>query len=133
MPKRVRASRAPNCTHIEMDRVYGRDQQCGNCGRFPSIGFLYECKQDCETEALCDLLSAENEDPIEPAKSKVRLGLERAGLSESVILTAEKGHYTEAQPNCQPLRRRLPTTMVLSTASWRETRYMTYACLSGPC
>jgi hypothetical protein len=97
MPKRVRASRAPNCTHIEMDRVYGRDQQCGNCGRFPSIGFLYECKQDCETEALCDLLSAENEDPIEPAKSKVRLGLERAGLSESVILTAEKGHYTEAQ------------------------------------
>jgi hypothetical protein len=94
MPKRVRT---PNCTHVEMDRVYGRDKQCLNCGRFPSIGFLYECRQDCEAESLCDLLSTENEDPIEPAKSDLRLQLERAGLSESVILTAEKGHYTEAQ------------------------------------
>ena len=92
--KRVRT---PNCTHVDMDRVYGRDQQCYVCGREPSIGFLYECRQDSEAQSLHDLLEQEDEDPMEVVKTDMRLQLEWAGLSESVIRTAEQGHYTTAQ------------------------------------
>lgn len=95
MPKR---SRAPNCTHLDMDRVYGRDQECEVCGRPPSIGFLYECRQDWPTPSLRDMLQAtEVEDETEVVKSDMRLQLEWLGLSESVIRAAEQGHYTPAQ------------------------------------
>lgn len=94
MPKRMRT---PNCTHVKMDRIYGRDLQCYVCGRSPSIGFLYECRQDCDSGFLHDLISREDENRIEPVKSTMRLDLESVGLSESIILTAEGGHYTKAQ------------------------------------
>ncbi|KAF2027479.1 hypothetical protein EK21DRAFT_71873 [Setomelanomma holmii] len=94
MPKRVRT---PNCTHLDMDRVFGRDQRCVVCGRESSIGFLYECKQDCDGKSLHDIIEQENDCEIEIIKSDTRLQLEWAGLSESVILTAEKGHYTPQQ------------------------------------
>jgi uncharacterized protein YdcH (DUF465 family) len=93
-PKRVRT---PNCTHVDMDRVYGRDLQCYVCGREPSIGFLYECKQDCDAQSLRDLWEQDNDDPAELPKSDMRLQLEWAGLSDSVIRAAEQGHYTSAQ------------------------------------
>ncbi|KAK1913123.1 hypothetical protein P3342_005059 [Pyrenophora teres f. teres] len=93
MPKRVRA---PNCTHVDMDRVFGHDLQCHVCGRSPSIGFLYECKQDRDVVTLLDLLSPQV-DKIKSCKSSLRHELEAIGLSESVILTAEKGHYTDEQ------------------------------------
>lgn len=85
-----------NCTHVDMDRTYGRDQQCHVCGNPPSIGFLYECRQDFDTESLRDMLLPK-EDRIRVPKSDLRVGLEEAGLSESVILTAEQGDYTAAQ------------------------------------
>lgn len=95
MPKR---SRAPNCTHLDMDRVFGRHQLCDLCGRSPSIGFLYECRQDWETQSLCDLLIGDDDDEhIEVVKSDARLNLEWLGMSESVIHTAEQGYYTKAQ------------------------------------
>jgi hypothetical protein len=94
MPKRVRT---PNCTHVDMDRVYGRDLLCFVCGRSPSIGFLYECKQDSDRESMHDRILREQVDRIEPVKSDLRLELESVGLSESVILTAESGHYTNTQ------------------------------------
>jgi hypothetical protein len=93
MGKRLRV---PNCTHLDMDRVFGYEQHCGVCGRSPSIGFLYECKQDCKPRLLRTLLS-EDQDKIEPVKSAVRQELERIGLGESIIITAESGHYTDAQ------------------------------------
>ncbi|KAF1846984.1 uncharacterized protein K460DRAFT_392445 [Cucurbitaria berberidis CBS 394.84] len=93
MPKRVRT---PNCTHVDMDRVYTRELQCYVCGRSPSVGFLYECRQDCDFKTLRDQL-AQDEDRIEPVKSDLRLQLEATGFSESIILTAEGGHYTNAQ------------------------------------
>ena len=95
MPKRVRT---PNCTHVDMDRIYGRDQQCYVCGREPSIGFLYECRQDCRSPSLQNLLS--NDEVVEEhnrPKSPLRSELENVGLSESVIRTAEQGDYTSAQ------------------------------------
>jgi CRISPR/Cas system-associated protein Cas10 (large subunit of type III CRISPR-Cas system) len=94
MPKRVRT---PNCTHLDMDRVYGRDQQCNVCGRPPSIGFLYECRQDYDVATLHDLLAEDDDDLGEVTKSEVRMQLQWLGLSESVISTAEQGHYTHAQ------------------------------------
>jgi hypothetical protein len=95
MGKRMRA---PNCTHVDMDRVFGRDQTCYVCGREPSIGFLYECRQDSDAESLHDLLS-QDAAKMEPAKSELRKELESIGLSESIIVTAESGHYSKAQLN----------------------------------
>ena len=137
MPKRMRT---PNCTHVDMDRIYGRDQQCYVCGRTPPIGFLYECRQDHSSPSLHDLLSSQTAELVDPPKSRLRLELEEIGLSQSVIRAAEQGHYTRAQlgvlkdteagleadhrrfyprepdrtmssPDWQHLRRRLLTTM----------------------
>jgi hypothetical protein len=79
-----------------MDRVFGHDLLCSNCGRSPSIGFLYECKQDHRITTLYTILSRD-QDRIEPVKSALRQELERIGLSESIIRTAESGHYTATQ------------------------------------
>lgn len=89
MPRRVRT---PNCTHVDMDRIYGRDLQCYVCGREPSIGFLYECRQDYSSPSLHNLL--EDQQEIARPKSPLRSELEEIGLSESVIRTAEHGHYS---------------------------------------
>jgi CRISPR/Cas system-associated protein Cas10 (large subunit of type III CRISPR-Cas system) len=94
MPKRVRT---PNCTHLDMDRVYGREQSCDVCGIPPLIGFLYECRQDYDVPSLRDLLAKDEDDQSEVAKTDVRVQLQWLGLSESVISTAEQGYYTIAQ------------------------------------
>ncbi|CAN9231467.1 unnamed protein product [Alternaria alternata] len=93
MGKRMRV---PNCTHLDMDRVFGHDQHCSICGRSPSIGFLYECRQDHKITTLRTILSKEH-GRIEPVKSALRQELERIGLSESIIRNAESGHYTATQ------------------------------------
>jgi hypothetical protein len=95
MGKRMRA---PNCTHVDMDRVFGRELGCYVCGLSPSIGFLYECRQDGDAESLHGLIP-QDADRTEPVKSKLRKELESIGLSESIIVTAESGHYTRAQLN----------------------------------
>ncbi|KAI5377614.1 hypothetical protein J4E82_003709 [Alternaria postmessia] len=93
MGKRMRV---PNCTHLDMDSVFGHDQHCSICGRSPSIGFLYECRQDHKITTLRTILSKEH-GRIEPVKSALRQELERIGLSESIIRNAESGHYTATQ------------------------------------
>ncbi|KAF9700457.1 hypothetical protein EKO04_002002 [Ascochyta lentis] len=80
-----------------MDRIYGHGQQCHVCGREPSIGFLYECRQDCRSPSLHNLLSTQGYDNIVQPKSMLRSELEDIGLSESVIRTAEQGNYTPTQ------------------------------------
>ncbi|KAF3037216.1 hypothetical protein E8E12_004474 [Didymella heteroderae] len=94
MPRRVRT---PNCTHVDMDRIYGGAQQCFVCGREPSIGFLYECRQDYSSASLYDLLAAPEDGEPQRPKSPLRCELENAGLSESIIRTAEQGQYSSAQ------------------------------------
>lgn len=86
--------KAPNCTHINMDRIYGREQCCFVCGRTPSVGFLYVCRQD-DLPSPADY----NSDPgrFADPKSELRKELERIGLSESIILTAERGEYSPTQ------------------------------------
>ncbi|KAF2264836.1 hypothetical protein CC78DRAFT_543868 [Lojkania enalia] len=85
-----RAPKTPNCTHINMDRIYDDNEICHVCGRFPDIGFLYVCRQqDVPGLPLFD---------IDPAlKSELRMELELVGLSHSVIETAERGEYTAEQ------------------------------------
>ncbi|KAF2676458.1 hypothetical protein K458DRAFT_321916 [Lentithecium fluviatile CBS 122367] len=94
-PRRLRA---PNCTHITMERVWlGDDIQCPVCGRVPSLGFLYECRQDTDVSfSHCKPAVAGNS-ISESGKSTLRQELEEVGLSESVIHTAEQGGYTEEQ------------------------------------
>jgi hypothetical protein len=59
---------------------------------------LYECRQDWETQSLRDLIMGnDTEDQVEVPKCDMQLELEWLGLSESVILTAEQGHYSRAQ------------------------------------
>ncbi|KAF2851473.1 hypothetical protein T440DRAFT_528740 [Plenodomus tracheiphilus IPT5] len=93
MPRRARV---PDCTHGVLDRVYDPDQTCFVCGRPPALGFLYQCIQDHDPETLHDCILLADPDHIEPVKSNVRLRLERFEMSESVILAAELGHYTDA-------------------------------------
>lgn len=88
------------CTHINMDRCYGWNQVCDNCGRLPYLGFLYICAQDAAISRSADL-QASNESPKdsngEDTAALARRELEQIGLSESVIQTAERGLYTDAQ------------------------------------
>lgn len=80
-----------------MDPVYGRNQQCFVCGRAPSVGFLYVCRQD--NLPLSDIFGERVRESSGQAitKSTLRQELEEVGLSESVIFAAERGEYTNAQ------------------------------------
>ncbi|KAF2787042.1 hypothetical protein K505DRAFT_422025 [Melanomma pulvis-pyrius CBS 109.77] len=79
-----------------MDRVYGREQYCLVCGRAPSVGFLYVCRQDHgPIPSASNSLRGPGQE-VGP-KSELRQELEEIGLSESVILAAERGEYTPAQ------------------------------------
>lgn len=75
----------------------GLGGHCSVCGKVPSLGFLYECRQDCDFGSpylgvLPDRLYGSPD-----FKSPLRAELEEIGLSESVIAAAEKGDYTTAQ------------------------------------
>lgn len=91
------AKRVANCTHVNMDRIYGKNQQCHVCGRAPSMNFLYVCRQD--NLPLSDIFGDRVQEKSEQAsiKSTLRQELEVVGLSESVIFAAERGEYTDAQ------------------------------------
>lgn len=93
-PRRVKT---PNCTHIDMDRSYGRDQLCYVCGREPSLGFLYVCRQDLNGSSPIARAYPEGSCDGVGLKSELRRSLEDIGLSESVIVNAERGGYTDAQ------------------------------------
>ncbi|KAF2468754.1 uncharacterized protein BDR25DRAFT_372597 [Lindgomyces ingoldianus] len=102
-PRRV-APKAPNCTHINMDRIYGRDQNCYVCGREPSIGFLYVCRQDDKVVPDTPLEgprvahgTLDDHYHDEGLKSDLRRELEGIGLSQYVISAAERGEYTAQQ------------------------------------
>ncbi|KAH8702731.1 hypothetical protein GQ44DRAFT_783753 [Phaeosphaeriaceae sp. PMI808] len=88
MPKR---RRLPSCTHVDMDRIYGADLLCPICGQKPQLGYLYQCRQDGAHPPHHHILSRDH------TTTPLRLHLEAANLSESIILTAEKGLYTQPQ------------------------------------
>jgi hypothetical protein len=91
------AKRVANCTHVNMDRAYGREQQCFMCGRAPSLGFLYVCRQD--NLPLSNNFDERVRESFNRASTKpaLRQELEEIGLSESIIFAAEQGEYTDSQ------------------------------------
>lgn len=100
-----------NCTHLDMDRVYGYDQRCCVCGSFSSIGFLYQCKQDNHANQISSVVS-QKPGKTGPVKSSLRNELEECGLSESIIRGAESGHYTKQQlQKLKQLKRELQDTI----------------------
>jgi hypothetical protein len=88
--------RTPNCTHITMERVHYDDDPCPVCGRVPALGFMYECRQDDDVEFSGSAV-VDDDAADESTKSDLRRELEDIGLSESVIVTAEQGGYTDQQ------------------------------------
>ncbi|CAI6302803.1 unnamed protein product [Periconia digitata] len=99
--KRSKRSRAIfSCTHVTMERISaGSHAHCSLCGRVPSIGFLYECRQDWDFGSPYQGIHPEKTLEEVGPKSKTRQELERIGLSESIIIAAECGQYTDAQLN----------------------------------
>jgi hypothetical protein len=99
-PPHPRRIRTPNCTHINMDRLYTRDDICYVCGRVPSLGFLYVCRQDNDGRSHPPPLDINSDDAFDSdgnTKSELRQELEGIGLSEWIITSAERGEYTPAQ------------------------------------
>ncbi|KAF2838071.1 hypothetical protein M501DRAFT_992948 [Patellaria atrata CBS 101060] len=92
-----RRTQRPNCTHTTMERTYG-NHQCLLCGARPQLGWVYACTQDrtaAETPGSTTAATPSASDLC--GKSILRVNLEKAGLSESLILQAEAGCYTEEQ------------------------------------
>jgi hypothetical protein len=88
--------RTGNCTHINMDRLYGPSEHCQVCGTFPAIGFLYVCNQ-LDTRPTDVEWEWEDEDNHEETKLTLRMELEAIGVSQSMIGAAEQGEYTQTQ------------------------------------
>ncbi|KAF2011257.1 hypothetical protein BU24DRAFT_465990 [Aaosphaeria arxii CBS 175.79] len=96
MARRVR----PNCTHVDMDRLYTREEYCQVCGRLPSIGFLYVCRQDQKYSYVPvgqDDGEARTVTGAVDTQSSLRDELKAIGLNDSIIGNAERGEYTPAQ------------------------------------
>jgi hypothetical protein len=69
---------------------------CPSCGNYRALGFLYVCRQERDV-AYFENLTANLPDENHFAKSDLRREMEKIGLSESVIATAEQGLYTDQQ------------------------------------
>ncbi|KAF2439727.1 hypothetical protein P171DRAFT_447727 [Karstenula rhodostoma CBS 690.94] len=95
VPKR----KAPACTHVSMERIpvnVSRGFSCPSCGNYRSLGFLYVCRQERDI-AYFETHVANPPDADHSKKSVLRREMEDIGLSESVIVAAEQGLYTDHQ------------------------------------
>jgi len=93
-----RAIAEPNCTHIDMDRLFGH-HQCQLCLIFPTLEWVYVCRQDSYQQGTA--MSVPTKTPVEfelNNQSPLRAEkLQAIGLSNSVIEAAEKDFYTLEQ------------------------------------
>ncbi|KAI7544107.1 hypothetical protein KC331_g7001 [Hortaea werneckii] len=90
-------SRRPQCTHMNMARVYG-NHTCQMCGKIPSMGWLYCCHQDSE-QPNCP--SDTDIFPIVPNESsfldvQARIA-ESLGIGATVITGIRRGDYSFEQ------------------------------------
>ena len=90
-------SRRPQCTHMNMARVYG-NHTCQMCGKIPSMGWLYCCHQDSE-QPHCP--SDTDIFPIVPNESsfldvQARIA-ESLGIGATVITGIRRGDYSFEQ------------------------------------
>ena len=92
-----RAIAKPNCTHIDMDRLFGH-HQCQLCWRFPALGWVYVCRQDSYQQGTAMFVPTKTPVELElNEQSQLRAELQAIGLSNSVIEAAEKDFYTLEQ------------------------------------
>lgn len=99
----------PTCTHISMVKLYfdkSRPLQCYQCGRVPSIGFIYACEQDRthppDQKASTSLTSSSNGNKQQRKllKSKRRPSnetVDTGSLSKWMLDAINEGHYTQEQ------------------------------------
>jgi len=90
-------ARRPQCTHINMTRLYGH-HTCYLCGKTPTIGWVYSCQQDREQlERTADIDAF----PVVPDESNyfdVQACLaETLGMGDCVIKGIRNGNYSFEQ------------------------------------
>ncbi|KAK5117772.1 hypothetical protein LTR85_008747 [Meristemomyces frigidus] len=97
-PMQTAAPRRPQCTHMNMNRLYGH-HMCYLCGRAPTVGWLYSCEQDREHEQTA--YASEDSFPVVPNDSNyfdVQACLaESLGMSSSIIQGIRKRDYSFEQ------------------------------------
>lgn len=103
--------KVPACTHTVMTRLYGA-HTCHNCGRIPSIGWLYACRQDL-VQPTYDLSTSDSADALPAvaddnsyfeAQAKIAASI---GMSASVTKQMTAGAYTYDQIETLLAQRRL--------------------------
>lgn len=98
-PATTAATRRPQCTHVSMSRTYG-SQTCQLCGKIPSIGWVYACKQDHELGHVGGMTDPDTF-PVVPNESSyfdVQAQLaESLGMGASVTQGIRNGDYSFEQ------------------------------------
>ena len=85
----------PQCTHMNVVRLFTQDYKCHFCGRVPNIGWIYACEQDNVQPGPAEPLKPRR--VIFKSKKPSSLSMEELGFSKSVIDAANAGHYTQEQ------------------------------------
>ena len=91
-------TRIPACTHMTMTRIYGQNI-CHQCGRVPSLGWLYACRQDTlpqtrdlsVSDSLDSLPTVPDSGSYFEAQAQVAASI---GMSASIIKQIIAGAYT---------------------------------------
>ncbi|KAF2199220.1 hypothetical protein GQ43DRAFT_450428 [Delitschia confertaspora ATCC 74209] len=106
-----------------MDRVYGQEQ-CHVCWKYPSLGWLYVCKQDFSRTFLDHRFFGPTDGAeLATQKSQVRRELESIGISESVIKLAEQEFYTPEQlDTIKAQKKKLNAIIAEKLAVWNSPR-----------
>jgi len=87
----------PSCTHIIMDKLYGTDETCHQCGQPSNCGWLYACQQDSnERFRILDNVTIRRK-VKETRGWRASNELETLGFSKSIIDAAAAGQYTKRQ------------------------------------
>lgn len=91
--------RIAQCTHLTMDRMYG-ENKCNICGRIPSLGWLYTCRQDHQLGSREDLHEVTDYAPDEHDYFDVMMRRAASlGMQRPVLLQIGRGLYTFDQVN----------------------------------
>lgn len=89
----------PQCTHMTMNRLHG-EHTCQQCGKVPSLGWVYHCQQDNLAPIRNTALSTEVL-PLVPDHEnyfEVQAEIARSiGMSASVVRQMRAGEYSYEQ------------------------------------
>lgn len=108
--KKFPITRATQCTHMSMTRMYGDWQICSMCGRAPSLGFVYACDQDLvhlqRDPSITGSSNAASSGQSSSARTRKRLtksrkrgstDIESLGFATWILDGVKEGFYTPEQ------------------------------------